>query len=67
MDQKYHITQKFFREDLVLNEDEKNSQFLGYVVLDIATSHKDRGRDVLTKRFLQKTVEDLKSNDSFFA
>lgn len=53
--------------DVELTEEEKaNEDILLYFVMDIATSHKDRGGDVLTKEFLQDGAKDLSHNTSFF-
>ncbi len=43
-----------------------DTQFLGYATIDVATTHKDRVNDTLTKGFITDSVKQLMENNSVF-
>lgn len=65
MREQFYIV-KSFTKDAIHKAEEDDPDFLGYIVLDIATTHKDRQNDVLTKNFIANTVKDLRENNTFF-
>jgi len=55
-----------FDNSSVIQASADDKTFLGYIKIDVATTHKDTEGDVLTKTFIEKTVSDLLLNRSYF-
>lgn len=67
MREQFYLTKSIDPNNVEDESDSDNEKkFLGYITIDIATTHKDRGGDVLTKRFIDDAVKSLTVNNAFF-
>lgn len=64
MNEEYYITKTIEPDNIKSGDDDDT--FIGRIKMNIATTHKDRVGDILTKNFLNHTAKSLMENNSFF-
>lgn len=65
MNEKYLYLTKKIDNNSIKSVDDEDSLYALEFEIDVATSHKDRGYDVVTKEFIEKLVKDYKESTTY--